>query len=141
MESDAGWTFVETLIVMGIVLILTSTVGIVGFRYLERAKLVAARTTIETLSIAVESYYLDCGRYPTNEQGLEALREKPVLEPVPQKWKGPYLSKRITVDPWGTPYHYRVPGPNGLPYAVLSFAADGAEGGDGDAADIASWRE
>jgi general secretion pathway protein G len=139
LDPEAGWTFVETLVVIGIVLILTGTVGFVAFRYLDRAKQAAARTQVETLSLALNAYLLDCETYPTKEQGLDALWNKPVIEPVPSGWQGPYVGKKIPTDPWGNEYEYQVPGPNGLPFGVRSFGADGVAGGEENAADIASW--
>jgi len=136
VRPDDGWTFVETLIVIGIILILTSTVGFMAFRYVDKARLVAARNQVEELSMALHSYYLDCRQYPTPQQGLDALWEKPTLEPVPAGWEGPYLTRKVRDDPWGHPYTYRVPGPNGLPFGVISFGPGGAEGSEGA---IASW--
>ena len=137
--SEAGWTFVETLIVMGIVLILTSGVGLLGFRYAAKARRVAARATVETVVLAVDAYYLDCGSYPTAAQGLDALWQKPVLAPLPRSWQGPYVRKPVGMDPWGSDYVYLVPGPNGLPFGVASYGSDGRRGGEADAADITSW--
>ena len=136
VRSDGGWTFVETLIVIGIILILTSTVGFMAFRYVDKARLVAARNQVEELSMALHSYYLDCKQYPTPQQGLDALWEKPALEPVPVGWEGPYLTRKIQDDPWGHPYKYALPGPNGLPFGVASFGPSGVEGSEGA---IASW--
>jgi len=136
VRSDDGWTFVETLIVIGIILILTSTVGFMGFRYVDKARLVTARNQIDELSMALHSYYMDCKLYPTTQQGLDALWEKPVLEPVPPEWAGPYLVRKLQNDPWGRAYKYVVPGPNGLPFGVVSFGADGVEGTEGN---ITSW--
>lgn len=138
-EPTAGWTFVETLIVIAIILVLTSTVGFMAFRYLGNARVAATRSQIETLSLALNAYMLDNDRYPTEGQGLEALWEKPVLEPVPPSWNGPYLTKELPKDPWGIGYLYRVPGPNGLPFAIMSLGADALEGGEGNDADISSW--
>ena len=137
--SDEGWTFVETLIVIGIILILTSTVGFMAFRYIDRAKIVTAKNQIENMSMALNTFYMDCIGYPTQEQGLAALWEKPTLEPIPDGWAGPYVDKKITTDPWGHPYKYMLPGPNGLPFGIVSYGADGIEGGDGNNKDIASW--
>lgn len=131
----------ETLIVMGIVLILTSSVGLLGFRYIGKARVVAARTTLETVSMAIDAYYLDCRQYPTVDQGLAALWEKPILAPLPSLWRGPYVRKPVGVDPWGNPFVYRIPGPNGLPYGVLSYGADGVAGGELDEEDITSWQD
>jgi len=127
---------VETLIVLSIVLILSSTVGFASFRFVERAKQVAARDQIENLSMALSGYYMDCGCYPTAAQGFDALWQKPILDPVPDGWNGPYVGKEIPADPWGNPYHYEIPGPNGLPFSVASYGDDGAPGGR----DIVSWK-
>jgi general secretion pathway protein G len=67
------------------------------------------------------------------------LWSRPVLEPVPERWDGPYVTKTIAFDPWGNPYEYRVPGPGGLPFGIRSYGADGRPGGDDDAEDIVSW--
>ena len=138
-DGEAGWTFIETMIVIGIILILTSTVGFMAFKYIGRAKEAAARSQIETFALALNAYLIDCKRYPTQEQGLDSLWEKPVLEPLPSGWNGPYVAKKIPTDPWGDKYEYRVPGPSGLPFGIRSLGADDAEGGDGENRDITSW--
>lgn len=138
-DSERGWTFVETLIVIGIVLILTSTVGFLGFRYFDKAKAATAKNQIETFSLALNSYFFDCSSFPTEEQGLEALWQKPILEPIPKNWDGPYVTKKIPEDPWGNEYLYTVPGPGGLPFGLRSLGSDGLEGGEGMAKDITSW--
>lgn len=140
-SSQDGWTFMETLIVIAIVLILTTSVGVMAIRYLDKAKIVTARTQIDSFSIALEAFYIDNGRYPTQEQGLDALWKKPVVEPVSNRWNGPYLYKKIPNDPWGRPYNYIVPGPEGLPYGIFSYGSDGKEGGSGNDADIQSWTD
>ncbi len=139
MKNEDGWTFVETLIVISIVLILTSTVGFMAFKYVGKAKIVAARTQIENLSMALDTYFMDNMRYPLEEQGLASLWEKPILEPVPKDWDGPYLKKNLAKDPWDNDYEYAVPGPNGLPYGISSLGADRNPGGEGDDRDITSW--
>ena len=140
-DFDGGWTVLETLIGIAIVLILTASVGFMTVRYIDRARLAAARNQIESFSIALESYYIDCGHYPSNEQGLAALWEKPTTEPSSDNWFGPYLNKKVPNDPWGHPYEYTVPGQNGLPYAIRSFGSDGREGGEQKDADITSWTD
>ena len=140
-EGEAGWTFVEILIVIAIILILTSAVGFMAFRYIEKARQVTARSQIETLSLTINAYAIDCRRYPTEEQGLDALWARPAQEPVPAGWNGPYVNKKIDADPWGHAYVYAVPGPSGLPFGLVSFGADGAEGGEGNDRDIASWED
>ncbi len=138
-DRRGGWTFVETIIVIAIVLILTSSVGFVAFRYVDRARVVAARSQIENYSMALHSYYLDTRTYPTEEQGLSALWEAPILDPVPPNWSGPYIERNVVSDPWERSYDYQRPGPNGLPFGIQSLGADGMPGGIGSDADIASW--
>ena len=125
-DRDGGWTFVETLLVIAIVLILTGAVGFVGFRTLESARVAQARNQIATFRTALETYVMHIGRYPTEAQGLGALWEAPVIEPVPADWNGPYLSQAVPDDPWGNAYEYRQPGPDGLPYGIRSFGPGGA---------------
>lgn len=131
----------EVLIVIAIVLILTGSVGFMAFRYVDRARLVTARSQIETYGLALQTYALDCGGYPTREQGLAALWSKPSTEPVPAGWNGPYVDRKVGPDPWGRPYEYAVPGPDGLPFGLRSWGSDGKEGGEGSARDVASWEE
>ena len=131
----------ETLIVIAIVLILTAIVGFTGIQYLDRARTAAARSQIDSFSLALEAYYIDCGRYPTEEQGLEALWQKPSVEPLSPAWSGPYMYKKTPDDPWGNPYDYKIPGAEGLPFSVRSLGSDGREGGEGKNADINSWGE
>jgi len=138
-RGDEGWTVIETLIVIAIVLILTSIVGFTGIQYLDRARTAAARSQIDSFSLALESYYIDCGRYPTEEQGLEALWKKPSIEPISPNWMGPYIYRKTPDDPWSNPYEYKVPGAEGLPFSIRSLGADGREGGEGKNADVNSW--
>ncbi len=140
-HPEGGWTFVETLVVIGIILILTASVGFMAFRYLDKAKVVAARSQLETFSLALDGYYIDCGQYPTQSQGLGALWERPAGESVPAGWSGPYLTKKAPRDPWGNPYEYQMPGKNSQPFSLRSFGADGKEGGDGINADITTWED
>ena len=138
-RRERGWTFIETLIVIGIIVILASSVGIIGFRYLDRARVASAKNQIEVFAIALEAYQFDCGVYPSEAQGIDSLWEKPTLEPVPRGWDGPYISKQVNSDPWGTSYEYQVPGPNKLPFGITSLGSDGEIGGDGVRADLRSW--
>ncbi len=141
VDRQAGFTFIEIMVAMMILLILMGVAGFTYIRYVSRARVVAAKNQIEGFSVALNSYFLDTGRYPTTEQGLPALWEKPVLEPVPSGWSGPYMSKAIPKDPWGNDYEYAAPGPHGLPFGIRSFGADGLEGGEGNDKDIVSWGE
>ncbi len=138
-EDQSGWTFIETLIVISIIMILTGTVGFTALGYVDKAKAVSARTQIANLSIALDTYFMDTMQYPSEEQGIEALWVKPVMEPVPEKWEGPYLQKQVLKDPWNNDYEYTVPGPNGLPYGIRSLGKDGLPGGEAAASDISSW--
>lgn len=136
-----GFTLIEILVV---IIVLGMLAALVGPRILGRvseAKGAAARTQIELLGLALDSYRLDNGSYPTSEQGLAALNEKPAREPLPQNWRGPYLRKAIPADPWGRPYVYRGPGeanPSG--YDLLTLGRDGQPGGNEEDADVASWK-
>jgi general secretion pathway protein G len=101
------------------------------------AKITAARTDVTNLMQALKLYRLDNNRYPTQDQGLQALIAKPATEPVPQNWK-PYLEK-LPNDPWGHSYQYLNPGVKGE-VDVMSYGADGQPGGEGKNADIGSWQ-
>ena len=139
LKKDRGFTFIETIVTISIILILSAAVGLSAMKYVERSKIAAARNQIESFRFALQSYMLDCGQYPTELQGLIALWERPVLAPVPPGWDGPYLNRRVPLDPWGTEYVYRNPGDFNLPFSISSLGADGRIGGDGSNADIHSW--
>ncbi len=101
------------------------------------ARVTTAKAQLELFSVALETYRLDNGRYPTTEQGLPALRDRPARGPVPLNWKGPYLRKAVPVDPWGNPYVYKSPGTiNTSGYDVFSLGRDGKPGGSGEDADL-----
>lgn len=138
-DKQAGFTFIEIMVAMMILIILIGAAGFTYIRYISKARIVAAKNQIESLSVALTSYFLDSGRYPTTEQGLQALWEKPILEPVPKGWDGPYLNKKVPKDPWGNEYEYKSPGPYGLPFGIRSFGADAMEGGEGNDRDLSSW--
>ena len=137
-RADSGWTFVESIIVIAIVIILTGTVAFSSARYVGRARTASTRAQIAALSIALHAYSMDCGRYPTEAQGLGALWERPALAPVPEAWDGPYVERRDVRDGWGNAFEYRTPGPGGLAFEIVSNGADGFPGGSGDEADISS---
>jgi len=103
----------------------------------EQARQAAASADIEAnIATALDLYELDCGQYPTTEQGLPALITKPSSSPIPEEWRGPYLKKQ-PVDPWGRPYIYKLPGEHNVgDYDLASWGRDGAEGG-GD--DVVNW--
>jgi general secretion pathway protein G len=137
--TDEAWTFVETIVVIAIIAILAGSVGFLAYRYVDSARVAVAGTQIEGFRMALNAYYLDNGVYPGTAQGLQALWEKPVLAPLPRNWRGPYLEKKVPRDPWGGEYYYEQPGPQGLPYLIVSYGLDGVPGGSGMAADIVSY--
>jgi len=138
-KTDEGFSFIETIIAISIILILSAAVGFSAIKYIERARVAACRNQIETFRLALQSYFLDCGAYPSTAQGLAALWEKPVLAPVPPRWDGPYTDRQIPKDPWGYDYMYKNPGDKNLPFTIMSYGADGKSGGEGQNADIYSW--
>lgn len=136
-----GFTLIELLVVILVIGLLASIVGPRILGRVSEAKSATARTQIELLGTALDSYQLDNGAYPTTEQGLAALQEKPTREPIPPNWRGPYLRKAIPADPWGRPYNYASPGEhNPTGYDLWTFGRDGQPGGEGDDADITSWK-
>lgn len=138
-EKNAAWSFMETLIVIAVVLVLTASVGFMAVGSLEKARVAASKTQIDSFCVALEAYYIDCGNYPTQEQGLMALRKKPETEPSSDNWSGPYLYKDPPKDPWGNEYEYIQDSESEISYGIRSFGADGKEGGEGKDADITSW--
>jgi general secretion pathway protein G len=125
----------ELLIVLVIIGLLAALVGPTLYQRIKPARESAARAQIENFGTALDSFFIDTGRHPTSQEGLKALRTKPEgLE----RWNGPYLKKEIPQDPWGNAYVYRMPGRNGG-YEIVSYGADGREGGEGDNSDINSW--
>jgi len=130
-----GFTLTELLIVLVIIGLLAALVGPVLYQRINPAKQSAARAQIENFMTALDSYFIDLGKFPTTQQGLAALRNRPDGE---TRWSGPYLKKELPADPWGNVYVYRAPGRNGG-YEIVSYGADGKEGGEGDNADVNSW--
>jgi general secretion pathway protein G len=135
MRNRDGFTLIELLVVMVIIGLLAALVGPRFIRQEEKAKIKAAKAQIELLGTALDTFRLDVGRYPTTQEGLEALRTKPGgLE----RWDGPYLKKDLPLDPWGKAYAYKSPGEHGA-FDIVSYGADGAPGGEEDNRDITSW--
>lgn len=131
--GNAGFTLLELLVVLGILALLATFAGPQVLRYLGRAKTETARAQISALSTALELYALDNGGFPPQQIGLSALIQAP---PGATAWKGPYLKRAEgLVDPWGRPYHYRVPGSRGGA-DVFTLGRDNAPGGTGEDQDL-----
>lgn len=133
-----GFTLVELMVVIVIIGLLSTVVMINVMPSQDRAMVEKARADVSVLEQAVETYRLDNLAYPRTEDGLDALLQPPPGLARPERYrKGGYI-RRLPTDPWGNEYQYRQPGRRGG-FDVFSFGADGAEGGDGDAADIGNW--
>jgi general secretion pathway protein G len=130
-----GLTFIEMMVVLAIIGLLLALVGPQFIGQVGKAESQAARNQIALFETALDTFRLDVGRYPTTQEGLEALRARPFGV---DRWDGPYLKKNVPPDPWGNPYLYRSPGQHGI-YDLFSYGADGAAGGDGDGRDLSSW--
>ncbi len=130
-----GYTLLELLVVMVIIGLLAGYVGPRFFGQIGKSEVKVTKAQIDALQKALDQYRLDVGHYPSTEQGLQALMDKPAEE---AKWAGPYLSKALPKDPWGHDYQYKAPGEHGE-YDLLSWGRDGRVGGDGEDADITSW--
>ncbi len=135
---EGGFTLIEIMVVVVILGILAALVVPKIMSRPDEARIVAARQDISAILQALKLYKLDNYRYPTTEQGLQALAVKPTTQPIPPNWKpGGYLEK-LPKDPWGNNYQYLNPGTHGE-IDVFSLGADGAPGGEGNDADIGSW--
>jgi general secretion pathway protein G len=131
-----GYTLVELLVVLAILGLLVALAAPRVIKYLGSAKTDTARIQIEKLGGVLDLYRLEIGRYPTEQEGLVSLVERP---PQVDAWNGPYLKNRESLtDPWGRAYSYRSPGEHGE-YDLYTLGADGKEGGDGEDQDLTSW--
>jgi len=132
--ASGAFTLIELLLVMVILSVLAAVVVPKFTRRSEQARITAARTDIAHLGVALDAFEIDTGRYPTTQEGLDALVEEPsdVLD-----WKGSYIQRGVPSDPWGNPYVYRCPGEhNSDGYDLHSYGPDGQDGGDDD---IDNW--
>ena len=135
--AQRGFTLIELMVVLVIIGVLAALIVPNVLDRADDARVTAARTDVSNLTQALKLYKLDNLRYPTGEQGLQALVAKPTAAPVPSNWK-PYLEK-LPNDPWGRAYQYLNPGVKGE-IDVMSFGADGQAGGEGKNADVGSWQ-
>ena len=137
LRRTAGFTLIELMVVLVIIGVLAALIVPNVLDRADDARSTAARTDVTNVMQALKLYRLDNQRYPTSEQGLQALINKPTTAPLPLNWR-PYLEK-LPNDPWGRPYQYLNPGVKGE-IDVMSFGADGQSGGEGKDADIGSWQ-
>ncbi len=135
-RRNRGFTLIEVMVVIVILGVLAALVVPKVMSRPDEARVVAAKQDISAVMQALKLYKLDNRRYPTAEQGLQALVTKPTAAPVPDNWKS-YLDK-LPMDPWGKPYQYVIPGLKSE-VDVMSFGADGVSGGEGFDADVGSW--
>lgn len=134
-----GFTLMEIIVVLVVVAILAALVAPNVFQHVDDARETAAKSQIEMLGGALDTYRLHSGQYPTTAEGLAALWEPPPGIAA-SRWRGPYLRRAIPLDPWGHAYKYLSPGEvNARGYDLLSFGADGEPGGEGADRDITSW--
>jgi general secretion pathway protein G len=140
MNNNKGFTLLEIIVVVFILSLLAAIVAPKIMGRTDDARIAEAKIQIRNFETALKLFKLDNGFYPGTEQGLAALVERPISGQIPQKYReGGYLEqKKIPLDPWGNPYMYISPGING-DFDIISYGADGKEGGEGKNADIKSW--
>jgi general secretion pathway protein G len=136
-RGQGGVTLIEMLVVVTIIGLFIALVGPSLFKNVDKTRVTAARNQIDNFMTALGSYKLDTGTFPTSEQGLKALREKPADL---NQWAGPYMPKDIPKDPWDHEYVYKYPGEHGDEPEITCLGADGQPGGEGMNADIVSWK-
>jgi general secretion pathway protein G len=137
-RAATGFTLIEIMVVVVILSILAAFVVPQVMDKPDQARLTKAQQDLRAIETALDLYKLDNFRYPSTDQGLEALVEQPTIPPIPNNWKqGGYL-KRLPTDPWGNPYRYLSPGRNGQ-YDIYTLGADNQEGGEGPDADLGNW--
>jgi general secretion pathway protein G len=136
-----GFTLIELLVVISVLAILASLVSPMVFRNVGDAKVSAARSQMDILSLALDSYRLDNDYYPSTAQGLAALVSRPAGDPEPRNWRGPYLRRGVPLDPWGRPYVYADSAGSGNDFQLGSLGRDGTAGGTEEDADIHAGTE
>ncbi len=139
LKFSRAFTLIEVMVVIVIIGVLAALIVPKVMGRPDEARITAARQDIASIMQSLKLYRLDNMRYPTTEQGLQALVKQPTTPPLPQNWKGNGYLERMPNDPWGQPYQYLQPGLHGE-IDVLSLGADSAPGGEGNDADIGSWQ-
>lgn len=135
-RRNRGFTLLELLVVLAILALIAAFAGPQVLKYLGGAKSDAARVQIDNLATTLDLYRLEVGRYPSEDEGLTALVERPAGA---ERWNGPYVRKRgALIDPWGVPYRYGFPGEHG-DFDLSTLGGDNAEGGEGEDQDIVNW--
>ena len=137
-RAQRGFTLIEMMVVIVIMGVLAALIVPKVMNRPDEARIVAAKQDIAALSQALKLYRLDNRRYPSTEQGLQALVQKPTTAPIPDNWKTGGYIERLPKDPWGAPYQYLAPGVHGE-IDIFSFGADGQAGGEGADADVGNW--
>jgi general secretion pathway protein G len=140
-RNESGFTLLE---ILGVLTLLAAIIALVApnvIKQTQKGQIKAAQAQVNSIKTILNSYYMDNSVYPTTEQGLKALYEKPTAPPVPENWNGPYLEeKKIPKDPWGRDIKYLCPGThNPDKFDVYTFGSDNAEGGEGSNADYGNW--
>ena len=130
-----NFTLIEVVVVIIILVTLASIATPLYMNHIKKANIGTAKTQIKLLEDALAGYKLDVGTYPSTEDGLQALMTNPGDS---EKWKGPYIKPAVPKDPWGNDYVYVCPGEHGE-FDLMSYGADGVEGGEGENADITNW--
>ena len=131
-RRNRGISLIELLVVMAIIAMFLTLVGSRVFRNVEKSKQVVAKNQIHEFETVLDMFRLDVGRYPTTQEGLQALQVRPSGV---ENWDGPYMKKDVPLDPWNHAYVYRCPGQKG-DFDLIALGADGQEGGEGDNRDI-----
>ena len=140
----AAFTLIEIMAVVLIMGLLMGIVGTVVFSQVDKARVTTGNSQIRQLEAALDFYRMDNGNYPTGEQGLDALVNRPAIEPEPRGWReeGYLQGRRLPKDPWGEPYQYAEPGThNPYSFDLWSLGADRKPGGEGVDADVGNWFE
>lgn len=136
-RNNRGFTLIELMMVVIIIGILAAIVVPRFVGQTGKAKIAVAKIVIRNISVALDRYEMENGAFPSTEQGLKSLMEKPTSAPVPRDWSGPYL-KEDPKDPWGNQYQYRRPSQNNLDYDLWSWGPDGKDGTEDD---ISNWKK